>query len=174
MAPIFCANKTLYAKKFKIPMTTAQINGPEICFYVAGGANTTNLFYPMTVAMKTDPLTGHVYPCRCPNDQSNYNCNFRDIVISMIYDTVDNLGSFKFALRMQQLLVNDPIDGDLAMQHAVAPVMAATLDIAYNPSVQSLAPKTYTAPEGTYDYSFLNGKTYGQALVAEWNKICPW
>ena len=174
MAPIFCANKTLYAQKFKISLSRAQLNGPEICFYVAGGANTTNLFYPMTVAMKTDPLTGHVYPCKCPNDQSNFNCNFRDIVVSMIYDTVDNLGSFKFALKMQQLLVKDPINGDLAMQQAVAPVMAATLDIAYNPSVQSWAPKTYTTSAGTYDYSFLNGKTYGQALIAEWNKICPW
>ena len=70
--------------------------------------------------------------------------------------------------------VNDPINGDLAMQHAIAPVMAATLDIAYDPSVQSLSPKTYTTSAGTYDYSFLNGKTYGQALIAEWNKLCPW
>ena len=117
----------------------------------------------------TDQFARFVH-CTCPDNRQTVECQQRNFVVSLFFDqSTDLTQSFKFGANMQQMLVNDPVNGDLTMQNFVTPFISSALQMAplFNGVIANiLAPNLP-------DYSFMHG-TSAETHKIEWENICPW
>ena len=124
-------------------------------------------FLPSPLA--TDQFAKFVH-CSCPDNRLTVECQQRNFVVSLFYDqSTDLTQAFKFGANMQQLLVNDPINGDLTMQDKVTSFISSALQMAplFNGAIANIQ-----APN-LPDYSFMHG-TSAETHKIEWQNICPW
>ena len=108
--------------------------------------------------------------CACPDNRETVECQQRNFVVALFFDQAQDLTqSFKFGTNMQQLLVNDPVNGDLTMQDRVTPFISSSLQLAplFNGALNDIV-----APN-TPDYAFMHG-TAAETHKIEWENICPW
>ena len=111
-------------------------SGPDICFLALTGIKLSDfdlgdilsytLFYPTLTSygefLTHPPEQG---PCQCPRDKNSPSCNIPDHLLTLFYDTGDptmvsanNTNTVSIGRYFQQFLVNDPVNGDLALNNA--------------------------------------------------------
>ena len=100
-------------------------------------------------------------------------CNERNFVVGLFYDTDrgDMTKPLRFAVAMQQLLIDDPVNGDLAMQRAAYPVLALSYDMC------PIGGPVNSNLNGSYDATvpwMAGGKTSTHNLDVAWASLCPW
>jgi hypothetical protein len=180
MDPIFCLDVGAYRKKYKIStITDSQVTGPPVCFIVQGPIDEPIFYYPMTASYYTLPDTGQFAHCACPEDGTNPQCNGRDFLIAFFYDMNHTLSqvtnSFTLPLKLQKLLVDDPVNGDYDMQQYVSPLLESAYYIAnpFGTAWYDVTHQSYTKNGKYYDYNFMHG-TYANTHKTEWMNICPW
>jgi len=89
------------------------------------------LFYPISVSFFYD-ATYFVNQCLCGVKTPGYEkCESRNFLTAMFYDTDrdDFTKPLRFALSLQALLIDDPINGDLNMQTAVSGVASGSWNL---------------------------------------------
>jgi hypothetical protein len=100
-------------------------------------------------------------------------CNERNFVVGLFYDTDrgDLTKPLRFAVAMQQLLIDDPVNGDLAIQQAAYPVMALSYDMC------PIGGPAYANINGSNDASvpwMPANRTSTYNLEVAWASLCPW
>ena len=120
--PFFCLSDAAKGNK-----------GPDICFlaltgikisdYDLGDILSYTLFYPTLTSYGEFPThPPEQGPCQCPRDKDSPSCNIPDHLLTLFYDTGDptmssanNTNTVAIGKYFQQFLVNDPDNGDLAL-----------------------------------------------------------
>ena len=129
MSPIMCLDK----EDPFWSMTESQIDGPEICFLQQPGDAKLMFFYP-TSAQVFNINDWEMIPCLCPEDENDEMCNSNDFFFGMIYDLNFNFTAlaYNIGIKMQQLIVDDPVDGDLTVINTLAPILTYTASVSYD------------------------------------------
>jgi hypothetical protein len=182
MDPMFCLNKKALKSGLMPWITDRQVSGPDVCLLVTNGATSPVFFYPMMMSMWQNPVTGEYKHCKCPDDKRQPECNERNFVVGMFFDLVNSTKTIELAMTLQKKLVDDPVNGDLAMQDYFAEFFASALYI--NPPANA----RYTKTKGAFniltgnEFTGKNGNspfintsiTYGEYHLQRWKYICPW
>ena len=186
MEPFFCVDKIAVSKSGVVPMTKAQIDGPELCFLAQPGVSGKLLYYPTSLSFwQANDKNGTWHHCECPRDANEQSCNERAFFISLFYDLMpggdltaqvplnSSVNMVNFALQVQRFLLDDPLNGDLKMQtfffqfygsawQNAAPAYAPSTPYV---SINNLGMPTDINPGNT---------TMRDWHLNEWRKICPW
>ena len=103
MEPLFCVDLQALSDQKLMNVTSAQINGPPICFLVQQTKTTPIFYYPFTISMYIDAITVVPIHCECPRDRNNPGCNSRNYLFGFFYDLdrADITKSIVFALKIQ-------------------------------------------------------------------------
>jgi hypothetical protein len=181
MDPMFCLDKKALQGGLMPWITNRQVSGPDVCLLATNSATDPVLFYPMVMSMWQNPVTGQYKHCKCPDDKLQPECNERNFVVGMFYDLANSTKTIELAMKLQKKLVDDPVNGDLAMQDYFAEFFASALYI--NPPDNT----RFTKMKGAYniltgneftgrngDVSFIDPTiTYGDYHKDRWKYVCP-
>ena len=165
MDPFFCVVKQALRDQGIMFLTDAQVNGPELCFLVKPTKFKPIFFYPLSLSLYLTNVWDSAVHCECPRDQRNTGCNDRNFLINLFYDMdrEDMTKPIKFALNLQRYLIDDPINGDLKMQQAVAASAGAMWNLC---PLGGPAFANFVLPE--------NDITSEEYLKKTWAELCPW
>jgi hypothetical protein len=196
MQPIFCLDKS----HPKYALSSAAINGPEICYIAYGGNGIGGMLlgYPMVQEFKKSIQayfnesygdTGYQDTCKCPTDKFDEQCNSMEAVYTVIYSkplpyyenddfTLPWIDMLDIGVRAQKLMLEDPENGDKAMMELISPITAYSLMAAFGTtpySDESLESYTKIVKEVPvhYDYSFAKGNSFSGLLRDAWDDVCP-
>ena len=139
MEAFFCIDKTAAIYQ----LNSAQIAGPNICFYVyeGQGPHDSVLLYPVGYSLHLEndynglPNNQNWARCKCPRDMYTRGCNRQDFHYMMFHRnnmsghsyTKDNAWKMiQFGIKAQAFLVADPTNGDKTQADYYSRVVALT------------------------------------------------
>lgn len=132
----------------------------------------------------TPGTTSRIQPCLCPRDWYEPTCSSQDFVIGFIFDNFDgdNIdGEYQYlrrpqiemALKLQKFLIDDPVNGDIALMEFASKVLIYTLNIAYLPSkANDPINNGYDSWGDMVNNTWAGGMSYNQLLDAAWSELC--
>jgi len=166
-----------------ITLTAEQLTlnpkGPPVCF-VPENFDTARmtLFYPYMNQYKHTDGGTRKQSCVCPDDAENPDCNQQDFYVGLIYsisaldsynnhdpthnDLVGDGQMLQLALKMQNFMVKDPINGDMQATLFLEKIVALSIDAA---NVKNKAFYTSSLPSS---YKWAQGKSYNELVNQEW------
>lgn len=152
MDPVMCLDKADPFWK----LSGEEVDGPEVCFVYQGVDQNILFAYPTMSG-----LNSYSSVCNCPEDKDDFHCNNEDYAIGFIYDLNFNFTNLvrSVALSMQDIVIKDPVSGDLTVINTLAPILVWTLKLQYY-------------DESKYNY-YHNSETIKESLSHAYNTICP-
>jgi hypothetical protein len=173
MDPFFCLDKRQVQRRGIFPLTDAQVKGPNLCFLVKPTKYKPVFYYPVVSSFRSTVIGTITGQCQCPQDRDIPACNERNFVVGLFYDTDrgDMTKPLRFAVAMQQRLIDDPVNGDLAIQQAAYPVLALSYDMC------PIGGPASANVNGSYDATvpwMPAGRTSTHNLDVAWASLCPW
>jgi len=160
MKAIFCIDKANPTYE----LSAAAIAGPEICFLsiFGAGASRTMLVYPVI-----NQLSSNFQPCTCPKYKTDFGCNSQTFLYTLVQPNDFNSSVMvDLGTRMQKLMIDDPINGDIQIMESVAEISRVSIFMAAKGKID---PGSNIAGISTpLFYEQLNG--YLQQL---WDDYCP-
>lgn len=124
--------------------------------------------------------------CECPDAKYQQQCNQQQFTIGLFYiNTRSNARGvelesglfsnplFQLGLKMQKLIIDDPVNGDVAQNRLASDVLSYTMSISQN-RVRANEPITsFNDPVlGFVDNSWANGKSFNTLLADAYSELC--
>lgn len=190
LSPLWCLDK--YSTHFH-NFTQEQIAGPEICFLRDAKFGLYNIYYPLlsqyrkdlTHCLQNSSVCRYVL-CECPDASAFPECNRQQFTLGFLYLNSNSSGSgtildsgfesnplVKLGLKMQQLILQDKENGDLAQSRASSDVLSYTISIAESMGMENIPLTSYWDDNGVFvDNSWANGRSFEELLTEAFDTFC--
>ena len=200
MEPVWCLDKTdAYFALSAAQIAGPEICFLNIGFFYFFYPVMSQLYN--SASQKTCGITGGGikmrYPCKCPaaTGIEQYFCQTQDFYVGLLYDqggrtaqtyssqkytTVANADSqtsalmrppITLGLKFQQMMLDDPVNGDITAMDAASEVFAYTA-LSYNDIHDASTNQSTTCSK--YNGWDIGGQSFTYKLKKAWDVLCPW